>query len=300
MAENRASAIMHSLNPLNRVREGWANFRAHPFQTLVRAGAGAAASLYGGPVAGQAASSSVGAGFNRYNTHELTDSDAQRQQDFSNRLDQQIWAPWSGGSSQGGMSGITSPYNGGGAQGQSQIAQMLGLPNYLSGQQSQSPAQSMGNSGQGSQGQYTFRGNEVGSGPADPGTGGPTMEIPSSKPGISVSDITNGTTTGGIRGPGSQAQPAPMPANNVSGISGGGARDSFTGHGGTTDIGSVMASLQGAQFATSQGMTNPSRRQDIGENAARKNIMAMLKADPNDQKALEWKQQLRDAAIGSR
>ena len=94
--------------------------------------------------------------------------------------------------------------------------------------------------------------------------------------------------------------PTPIMANTVANISGGGERDSFTGHGGTTDIGSVMASLQGAQFATSQGMTNPSRRQDIGDNASRKNIRAMLAANPNDPKALAWKQQLQDSSVGTK
>jgi len=83
---------------------------------------------------------------------------------------------------------------------------------------------------------------------------------------------------------------SPMPTNNAANITGGGARDHFMGTNGAADMTTAMRSM--ADLGSQGGGLDRNRNEDVGKQALRRNIRAMLQANPNDQHALELRRQM--------
>ena len=145
MAERSSNPIATIWNrishPVDTIRSRASDIGAHPFQNAASAGGGLLATLFGGPIAGQAVSGGLRNLFGRHNDNRFNEGAAQLLSDTNNNVSNQIWGQWQPGAGQsrgssgpsGGMSGITSPYQPQSPQGQSALAQLLGLPDYANG-----------------------------------------------------------------------------------------------------------------------------------------------------------------------
>ncbi len=84
-------------------------------------------------------------------------------------------------------------------------------------------------------------------------------------------------------------------ATGLGGVSGGGARDAFAGTSGSSDWGNTFASL-GMLAANGES----GDRGDIGDSALRNRIRAMLSVNPQDARALNLREQLRESRAAGR
>ena len=88
------------------------------------------------------------------------------------------------------------------------------------------------------------------------------------------------------------------PPNNAANISGGGARDHFSGTSGSSNWGNTFESL--GMLGSQGGGLDPQRNRNVGEQRRREYIASLLKANPNDERALQWRQEQIDNRTAGR
>lgn len=104
--QNPAAAIWNRIShPVDAIggalRSRVSDITTHPWQSGISAAGGLLATLFGGPIAGQAASGGIRNLFGRHNDNQFNQGAAQLLNDTNNRVSDQIWSQWQ----QGGGSG---------------------------------------------------------------------------------------------------------------------------------------------------------------------------------------------------